>query len=252
MTLIMIVEDNETEAIRLQKILLSVSQKISFIIYESAEKALNHIENSNRKIDLFFIDYQLEEMDGYTLAKSIRAYNKYRLTPIVFITGYRLDPLNAFQEYHCYSFIQKPYTEQIIVDTVKPLIETLNITDRQIISGSRERKVTHISTKKGDTFIYNDTIIAVEVMGKNCTIHTDDNSYTLNRITLEDVIKELDDPFIIRCHKSYALNLKKVSAVVKKQRNLWEAQFKAECSIRCFISKTYYDDVIRCYEESLL
>ena len=42
---------------------------------------------SRQKIDLFYLDIEMPEMDGFELAGRIRADNTYKNTPIIFLTG---------------------------------------------------------------------------------------------------------------------------------------------------------------------
>ncbi len=109
------------------------------------------------------------------------------------------------------------------------------------------KKVINIETHEMGAVLAVEDIISMEVLGNNCTIYTENQHYRLKRGTLEKKLAEIDDPAIIRCHKSYALNLRWIKGWRKVERNIWEPVYNGQVTAPCLISKTYYDDVRRNY-----
>lgn len=114
------------------------------------------------------------------------------------------------------------------------------------ISGSEERKterVVDFETSDGNISISVNDIVSIEVYGNNCTVYTKNSKYRLKRGSLENKLKEIDDSSIIRCHKSYGINVRWVERLEKKGRNLWEPVYRGGVDVPCLISKTYFDRV---------
>ena len=99
MFLIMIIEDTEKDSLRLQKMITKNNIDATFVVYSNGEDALDYLKTTGKTIDMFFIDIVLPTIDGYQIASFIRNKEEYITTPIIFVTGYDGNPLNAFQEY---------------------------------------------------------------------------------------------------------------------------------------------------------
>ena len=114
------------------------------------------------------------------------------------------------------------------------------------IFGSKEGKterVVDFETSDGNITISVSDIVSIEVYGNNCTVYTKNSKYRLKRGSLESKLKEIGDSSIIRCHKSYGINVRWVERLEKKSRNLWEPVYCGGVDVPCLISKTYFDRV---------
>lgn len=249
MTRAMIIEDNRDEAIHLQNALLQLQPEFTFLFFDNGKEALTYLENEEQNIDIFFIDCVLPQVDGFTLAEKIRSIEGYLLVPIIFVTGYNVNPLDAFQEYHCYSFLQKPFTIEILQKSIGPLLKTLPSQDKKVQKPLK--KVVHLVAREGETYVYAEDILALEILGRDCIVYTMEGQYQLPRMGLVKQVQEIGEPYLVRCHKSFAINLLHISGVRKKGRNLWAPVFRKKCNIDCEISKTYYVKVMMRYKELL-
>lgn len=104
------------------------------------------------------------------------------------------------------------------------------------------RKIT-LETLNGEVIISADSILGIEVFGKYCCIHTCENDYNLKRMSMCQLLDFINLPTLIRCHKSYAVNLSHIVTIQKSRRNIWHAVFNCKTDFNCEISKTYYDKV---------
>lgn len=247
MTKAMIIEDNKDEAVHLQNTLLRLQPDFAFLSFEDGKEALTYLENEKMDIDIFFIDCVLPHVDGFTLAERIRNIEGNLLVPIIFVTGYNINPLNAFQEYHCYGFLQKPYTIEILQKSIGPLLKTLSSQKKK--EKKPLKKVVHLVAREIETYVYAEDILALEILGRDCIVYTKEDQYKLPRMGLVKLVQEIGEPYIVRCHKSFAINLLHISGVRKKGRNLWAPIFRRKCNIDCEISKTYYAKVMMRYKE---
>ena len=243
MFLIMIIEDTEKDSLRLQKMITKNNIDATFVVYSNGEDALDYLKTTGKTIDMFFIDIVFPTIDGYQIASLIRNKEEYITTPIIFVTGYDGNPLNAFQEYHCYSYIQKPFCEAELQKQLLPLLRATDNNKKARIS-QMERRIS-LNTRKGVSLVRVRDILSLEVDGKDLIVYTEKATHIIPRKTLDSLLKELNEPSIIKCHKSFAVNTEKLSGVVKKKRDLWQPINKATGKeFNCLISKTYYDEVM--------
>ena len=114
---ILAVDDSVFSLEALKKTLMGSDYKLTCV--NSGISALRFLQNHNP--DLFILDIEMPEMDGYELARNIRAYGKK--APIFFLTG------NATREYvikaikaGAADFIVKPITQKQVVEKIDKLM----------------------------------------------------------------------------------------------------------------------------------
>ena len=131
--------------------------------------------------------------------------------------------------------------KKIIGEQILPFIKT-------ILHGKEE----YVTIRKNKEVLYIDrsAIIGIEVMGKHCYIYTLDNKFVITRITLHSLIDLLGEPMLIRCHKSFAVNIRYVTGVKKEGRNRWRPRFIMETDFECYISDRYAGIVLKMLEEN--
>jgi len=79
----------------------------------SAKAALNYMKA--QKPDLFLLDIDMPEMDGFELLRIIRSTTEYKKTPVVFLTGNSSrDHVTAAMLEGCNDFIVKPTTYEYL------------------------------------------------------------------------------------------------------------------------------------------
>jgi signal transduction histidine kinase len=80
---IMIVDDQRTSLMLLERGLVRLGYHV--ITAEGGQEALDRSEEAN--IDIFLLDVQMPGMNGFETARAIHARDKYRETPVLFMTG---------------------------------------------------------------------------------------------------------------------------------------------------------------------
>jgi len=87
------------------------------IAVPSAKAALNVIKS--QKPDLFLLDIDMPEMDGFELIRIIRGTAEFAKTPVVFLTGNSSrDHVTAAMIEGCNDFVVKPTTYEYLLTTV--------------------------------------------------------------------------------------------------------------------------------------
>lgn len=241
----MIVEDKAEDTAKLQKILSKLQPELAFITHKDGEDALEALSACGLKVDIFFVDRDLPKMDGFTFVEQIRRMPQYVMAPIVFVTGFEMGQLSAFQGYHCYSYIVKPIEPDWVKIQIGGLLNNLGKQNKQ----KELKRLVNLSAKDGVRMVFAEDILGIEVVRRDCRVYVGKDSYLLSRKSLETVLEELDDPYCIRCHKSFGMSVRHVVDLKKARRNIWLPRFKEETAFACEISKTYYDRVVECYRQ---
>ncbi|MEA4919912.1 MAG: LytTR family DNA-binding domain-containing protein [Clostridiaceae bacterium] len=143
--------------------------------------------------DLFFLDIQMPEQDGITLAKKIRE-NENR-GAIIFITALSERVYEAF-EVEAFDYICKPIVDMRLHKTLDRAIRKLH---------ENENKSLFVQTMNWCKTVKLEDIYYCEVINRKMYLHTK-NGVIEYYCTLEDMEKQLDYRFV-RCHRSYLVNL---------------------------------------------
>lgn len=215
MLTVLIVEDSLPDR---QIYLRAISEFKDVEVLEAgrAEEAMRLM--CSRNIDLFLLDVELPEMDGFTLARKIRALTGYRLTPILFVTGYSRNPLEAFREFHCYDYIIKPFDVEEFSQKVKILLLDLN---RNVKIEQKLKKLVLLRTQSGNFFCQVDEIRFIEVNWGGCYVHTGEASIQLLNASLAKTVREIGEDFLVQCSRACAVNVKQITAVQQVNYRLW-------------------------------
>ncbi len=193
----MIIEDDLLIAEMLKEMLLELNYSVVSICknYREAIAAFD----SFSKIDLIFLDINISsEKTGIDIGKLLN--EKYKL-PFIYLTSYS-DPItikNAIETMP-QSYLLKPFSksdlfsaiELIKVKSNKPAVNSIVIKD-----GGNKVKIE----ANNILFIKSDkNYLEIEMTHKRI----------VTRCSLEAILAELDDQYIIRAHRSYAVNINKI------------------------------------------
>lgn len=86
--------------------------------FSDSNEMLKFIDNKQQP-DVFLLDVDMPEMDGFTLAKKIRESAQYKSTPILFLTGNSTtETLMKAVLYGAKAFIAKPASKDIIISKI--------------------------------------------------------------------------------------------------------------------------------------
>ncbi|MGL5718249.1 MAG: LytR/AlgR family response regulator transcription factor [Paraclostridium sp.] len=155
------------------------------------------------KVDILFLDIQMDKLTGMDTARKIREFDTK--VEIVFTTAI-LDYIHEGYEVRAYRYLIKPLEYNCILKHTKACIHDL--IDRKCTIAIKDRLETAI--------IQIDEILYIEVLRKEITIYTKDN-----RCSFKTSLKSIEDTLLkksfFRCHRSYLINLKKVTWLREKE-----------------------------------
>ena len=189
---------------------------------ESGADALKMFNEAD-SFDLIFVDMDLGDMEGTTLAATAK-----RLFPkakIVFATAYSQYAAKAY-EMEIDDYILKPFDPERVHHVVKKCIgegksdpagkmEEKQGAEQENAGVKERREATvfgkiPVTASHGILFLEIAQIVYAETDGHGCVVHTTSRSYEVNQL-LGELEKKLADFGFFRIHKSYLINLPFIS-----------------------------------------
>lgn len=156
--------------------------------------------------DILLLDIEMPGMNGVELAKRLRKVNK--LIQIIFITGYS-------------EYIAEGYEVAALHYLLKPLrkekfFAVFDKFNKMRLRRTQEEKLL-FRTEEGPLSLPASKIWYIEAMAHQCTLYTEDASHVLCS-SIGEMIKQLSNKQeFVRCHRSYLVNVRHISAIVKPE-----------------------------------
>ena len=233
-----VIVDDEPVA---RKILETFVAKIpNLTLVKSCKNAMEAFDVSNsHNIDLFFLDINMPDVSGLSLAKSINKKSK-----IIFTTAYREYAVDGF-DLQAVDYLLKPIAFDRFLQavnkffetkiTIKPSVEvTESVVKNDYIFVRSERKMVKV--------IF-DEILYVESLSDYIKIYTKDK-ILVTRETISNLEVKLPSRQFLRIHRSYIINLNKTDSYTNE---LVEIEKNA-----IPISRTYKENVLKKLNENSL
>ncbi|CEN31385.1 LytR/AlgR family response regulator transcription factor [Paraclostridium sordellii] len=199
---IVICEDDFLHRSILKEFLVSIldEELLEYVLieYSSGEDLISNYD----KVDLLFLDIQMNELSGMEVARKIREFDSK--VEILFTTSVEQYVFEAY-EVKAYRYLVKPIEYEELKKQVKLCISDY-LSKNSIIS---------IDSNKATVKIPIGEILYAEVMKKEVTIYTESKVYTIET-RMKRVEEKLFNYGFFRCHHSYLVNLNKVSEIRDK------------------------------------
>lgn len=212
---ILIVEDHKEQNDILYRGLLQAYPNWNISRAYSLEEAKIFFSNSlitNNLYSLFLLDVQLKDdshdFGGFVLANKIRFQKEYNTVPILFLTSISDQISYAINNFHCYSYITKPYSIDDILYQIQQMLFTGFLEDNCIAITDTYR-IRHRIIQKD--------IYYVEAKSHLIIIETTNGSISSREISFEKIKETLGRDFI-QCHKKYIINLKHITSYDRQNR----------------------------------
>lgn len=186
---------------RVKKYLLEKELKAILDVFDDSDLLAERIEE-NKGYDAYILDIEMPNVSGIDLAKILRQYspNAY----VIFLTAY---PSYAIQGYgvNVVRYLLKQELDQVLAPALDELFEMLHM-------HADESTYTINSQRKFIKF-YQKDIMYVYKYKKNAVFAIKGRGEELERDTLQNVFKKLNNPDMFFLDRGYILNMKYISKV---------------------------------------
>lgn len=174
--------------------------------------------------DAIFLDINIPSLDGMLLASNISKFAKKPY--IIFTTAYKEHAAEAF-ELEAFDYILKPYDEKRIAVMLGRLEVAYKRDGAEIAHESTETIVTkhegdiiaraagRINLRKNDKIIVTNVndIYYASASEKVTLVYTRQGEYSMP-MSISEFHSRLPQDLFFRCHRSYSVNLSKISEIV--------------------------------------
>jgi two-component system LytT family response regulator len=209
---ILIVEDNLQQREYFAKIALEINQNIKVKTAASAKEAFKIAKEND--IDAFFIDIRLVDDNGIKLAKKLRCFQKYKFTPMIFITALPTKEMEAFHDIHAYDYLIKPFKKSVLEQIMRNiLIDYFESIDDQ------QEKYLILDFKGIKQKISLSNICYIEYRYRKIVIVTQYEEIIYKHISIKKFITQLDRRFI-QVHQSFVVNKEFVEKIDLRQKEI--------------------------------
>jgi len=144
---ILVVDDDPRSLTAVEALLADTGPKL--VLAASGEEALRRVEETDFAVIL--LDVKMQGVDGFTAAKRIRARDRSRYTPIIFVTAGYEDVSAMFKGYEAgaVDFIVKPVVPAVLKSKIAVFVELYQMNDalkREI--AERKKVEAYLRTSK--------------------------------------------------------------------------------------------------------
>lgn len=213
-----IIIEDELPAREELKFFLEQEENINLVNeFDNPIDALNFLEKNS--VDVLFLDINMPEMNGLNLSKIIT-----KIQPkikIIFITAYKDYAVDAF-EIKAFDYILKPYSETRIKNLLKSLLAS-----EQNIANTKNKSLKKITINIDDKLhiLSINDIDFIEAFEKETHIFSNSKKF-ISKTKISKWEEILADENFYRCHRSYIINLDKITEIEQWVNSSWIIKIK--------------------------
>lgn len=187
--------------------------------------------------DVVFVDIDLKGESGLECAKVMTQLNPK--LKVIFATAHSEYMANAFEIY-AFDYLVKPFDVERINRTLKRIKEhTLEYDNAEnVIQSEKHGDKLMIKGKEQIAFIDKEDIIFIERKESSTIIVTKDEVYKTS-VSLGSLEEKLDSKDFMRSHKSYIINLYRITKIEPYGRWTYVVKFKGTSESALMTSKCY-------------
>jgi len=203
-----IIDDEKMSRVSLEKLCEKVPTLEVLASYASALDAIEGLKELP-DIDLFFLDINMPELDGFDFLKTVKG------TPrVIFTTSDANRAIDAF-EVEAVDYLLKPISLPRFLTAMQKVTSESsksesNTTVKTSVSDQEYKDEIFVNTDKRLVRIPVDEICVIEAKGDYILIKLDDQKVHIVRSTLKSIEERLDPKKFIKVHRSYIVNQSKI------------------------------------------
>jgi len=206
------------------------------VVSESADFTEAVTNFTKYRPDVVFVDIDLDGTSGLECAKVLTELNPK--LKVIFATAHSEYMANAFEIY-AFDYLVKPFNIERVAKTlarVKGILQAEAGANTTLAEGTREK----LMLKGKDQVILVDTadIVLVERCDNATNIITKEEVLRTS-VGLSDIEKKLDPSEFMRCHKSYIINISKITRIEPYGRWTYVVKLKETNATALMTSQNY-------------
>jgi two-component system, LytTR family, response regulator len=195
-----IIVDDEPTAREILQLLIEQIENLEIVAFCKNAMEVFSVLNKN-DIDLIFLDINMPDMSGISLAKSIP-----KTTKIIFTTAYRDYAVDGF-DLQAVDYLLKPISLERLVQAIQKYHLEHKSSDNNII---KDYLVVRSNRKMIKINLSN--IIYIESLSDYLKIHTNNNKTVITRETISNIESKLSKKTFIRIHRSFIVSIPFISS----------------------------------------
>lgn len=211
------------------------------VVAESGDFASAISDFTKFRPDVAFVDIDLNGASGLECAKILTELNPK--LKVIFATAHSEYMANAFEIY-AFDYLVKPFNVERVVKTLSRIkSEMSKLIEQEVVIPAGESYSDKLLIKGKDqiTFVDTEDIIFIERSDNTTQIVTKDEILK-TAISLGSMEEKLNPTEFMRCHKSYIVNLQKISKIEPYGRWTYVVKFKG-CKETALMTSENYDEI---------
>ncbi|MFT6807125.1 MAG: two-component system LytT family response regulator [Saprospiraceae bacterium] len=189
---------------------------------------------SKEEVDLIFLDINMPDISGLSLAKSLNSKSK-----IIFTTAYREYAVDGF-DLQAVDYLLKPISLQRLQQGIHKYMNESEVIDTP-------RKPAFTLTPKSFMFVKSDRklikinyseILYIESLSDYIKIHLNDKT-VVTRETISKIASALPPELFIRCHRSFIVAIGKIEAITAEEISIQQTSIPISRSYKEIIQNRF-------------
>lgn len=152
------------------------------------------ILNNSATYDLVFLDIQMPDADGISIAKELKERNGKVV--IFFVTNFD-EYQDEAMDLHAFRFFEKPFNAQRLYASLDKALQYIDESYVDLFLSSNGEQIQ----------ILVDNIVYIERANRKITMHTSDGNEYVTKENLDEWMSKLPNTFFYQVHKSFIVNL---------------------------------------------
>lgn len=239
MKTVLIVEDNARSMEMLTKLVKDIRTDV--VIKSASRREEAEILALNNNIDLFMVDIVLDtsnpgDVSGMEFAERVRAFQKYKYTPIIFITSLEDPELHAYSDIHCYYYVEKPFNVAKVSSVIAEALEFPRC----------EKEEQHIYLRRDGVLYkkYISEIIYIENSRSGQIIYCTSGNLELSYKSTKTILRELNSERFVQCSRFTIVNQDYIEKIDITNRYIQLRDVEGQIEIGNSFKKNFLKDVV--------
>lgn len=206
------------------------------MVAESGDFASAISDFTKYRPDVAFVDIDLKGESGLECAKVLTELNPK--LKVIFATAHSEYMANAFEIY-AFDYLVKPFHVERVVKTLSR-IKQKNAEEQPatVVQSEKQSDKLMIKGKEQIVFVDKKEIIFIERSDNATKIVTEDEIYKTSA-ALGTIEEKLNGTEFMRCHKSYIINLSKITKIEPYGRWTYIVKFKGTSETALMTAQNY-------------